>query len=161
MIGRGFRAGAPWEEAGTDATELERPWGKACFAPTCDFGSKETVAWSTSLRPGMAQQPEPLGQLPAKRPEGSAPMPHSDMGWQYQHASWCGRLRAAGIVQSMPRKGNRIDNGATEALCAQAHKASNVPDAIMCRVGAGQQAEGVQPSGAQHIMHRATGIRGS
>ncbi len=27
-----------------------------------------------------------------------------------------GRLRAAGIVQSMPRKGNRIDNGATEQV---------------------------------------------
>ncbi len=114
VIGRGFRAGAPWEEAGTDATEPKRPWGKARFAPTCDFGSKETVAWPTSPRPDMAQQPEPLGQLPAKRPEGSAPMPHSDMGWQYQHASRCGRLRAAGIVQSMPRKGNRIGNGATE-----------------------------------------------
>ena len=38
------------------------------------------------------------------------------MGWQYQHASWCGRLRDAGIVQSMSRKGNCIDNGATEQV---------------------------------------------
>jgi hypothetical protein len=49
VIGRGFRAGAPWEETGTDATELKRPWGKAHFAPVHDFGSKETVAWPTSL----------------------------------------------------------------------------------------------------------------
>ena len=33
------------------------------------------------------------------------------MGWQYQHAEWCGRLEEAGIVQSMSRKGNCIDNG--------------------------------------------------
>ena len=38
------------------------------------------------------------------------------MGWQYQHAAWCGRLRDAGIVQSMSRKGNCIDNGATEQV---------------------------------------------
>ena len=38
------------------------------------------------------------------------------MGWQYQHAGWTERLRAAGIVQSMSRKGNRIDNGATEQV---------------------------------------------
>ena len=38
------------------------------------------------------------------------------MGWQYQQAGWRGRLEGAGIVQSMSRKGNRIDNGATEQV---------------------------------------------
>ena len=36
------------------------------------------------------------------------------MGWQYQHAAWTRRLEDAGIAQSMSRKGNCIDNGATE-----------------------------------------------
>ena len=64
----------------------------------------------------MAQQAELLDRLPAKIPEGAKPVLHSDMGWQYQHAAWCGRLRDAGIVQSMSRKGNCIDNGATEQV---------------------------------------------
>ena len=38
------------------------------------------------------------------------------MGWQYQQAGWCSRLEEAGIVQSMSRKGNCIDNGATEQV---------------------------------------------
>lgn len=38
------------------------------------------------------------------------------MGWQYQHAAWCGRLRREGIVQSMSRKGNCLDNACTEGL---------------------------------------------
>lgn len=38
------------------------------------------------------------------------------MGWRYQQAGWRGRLEGAGIVQSMSRKGNRIDNGATEQV---------------------------------------------
>ena len=40
------------------------------------------------------------------------------------------------------RKGSCIDNGATVGLCAKAHNDSNALDAIMCRVGAGRQAEG-------------------
>ena len=55
-------------------------------------------------------------QLLERMPEGARPVLHSDMGWQYQHAGWCGRLKAAGIVQSMSRKGNCIDNGATEQV---------------------------------------------
>ena len=59
---------------------------------------------------------ELIDQLLAKMPEGSTPILHSDMGWQYQQPGWCGRLEKAGVVQSMSRKGNCIDNGATEQV---------------------------------------------
>lgn len=116
VIGRDFAADGPWEKMGTDVTEFKQPWGKAYFAPVYDFGSKEIVAWSTSLHPNMAQQHELLDQLVSKMPEGSRPVLHSDMGWQYQQAGWCRRLEEAGVVQSMSRKGNCIDNGATEQV---------------------------------------------
>ena len=32
------------------------------------------------------------------------------MGWQYQHNYYCNRLKEKGIIQSMSRKGNCIDN---------------------------------------------------
>ena len=38
------------------------------------------------------------------------------MGWQYQHRKWTRRLKKAKITQSMSRKGNCIDNGATEQV---------------------------------------------
>ena len=114
VIGRDFEADGPWQKMGTDVTEFKQPWGKAYFAPVYDFGSKEIVAWSTSLHPNMAQQHELLDQLVSRKPEGSRPILHSDMGWQYQQAGWCRRLEEAGVVQSMSRKGNCIDNGATE-----------------------------------------------
>lgn len=116
VVGRDFEADGPWEKMGTDVTEFRQPWGKAYFAPVYDFGSKEIVAWATSTHPNMAQQRELLDQLVSKKPEGARPILHSDMGWQYQHAEWCGRLEEAGIVQSMSRKGNCIDNGATEQV---------------------------------------------
>ena len=113
---RDFAADGPWEKMGTDVTEFKQPWGKAYFAPVYDFGSKEIVAWSTSLHPNMAQQHELLDQLVSRKPKGSRPILHSDMGWQYQQAGWCRRLEEAGVVQSMSRKGNCIDNGATEQV---------------------------------------------
>lgn len=64
----------------------------------------------------MAQRSDILDQLVGKMPEGATPVPHSDMGWQYQHPMRCARLRGAGIVQGMSRKGNCIDNGATEQV---------------------------------------------
>lgn len=116
VLGRDFSADGPWEKLGTDVTEFKQPWGKAYFAPVFDFGSKEIVAWSTSLRPSMSQQHELLDQLLGKLPESVSPILHSDMGWQYQQAGWCKRLEEAGIVQSMSRKGNCLDNGATESV---------------------------------------------
>ena len=142
VIGRDFEAGGPWQKMGTDVTEFRLSFGKAYLAPAYDFGSKEIVAHSISLHPDLAQQEEMLERLVAAKPEGARPVLHSDMGWQYQHATYVSALAENGFVQSMSRKGNCIDNGATEGLCAQAHNDSNALDAIMCRVGAGQQAEG-------------------
>ena len=37
-------------------------------------------------------------------------IPHSDQGWHYQHAQYQLTLKRNGIIQSMSRKGNRLDN---------------------------------------------------
>ena len=49
-------------------------------------------------------------------PAGAHPVMQSDMGWQYQSARYVERLRGAGFVQSMSRKGNCLDNACTEGL---------------------------------------------
>lgn len=116
VLGRDFEADGPWQKIGTDVTEFKGPWGKAYLAPAYDFGSKEIVSWSVSRSPNMAQQREMLDGLLARKPRDARPIMHSDMGWQYQHASYAGALEEAGIVQSMSRKGNCIDNGATEQV---------------------------------------------
>ena len=101
---------------GTDVTEFKCGFGKAYLAPVYDFGSKEIVAWSVSEHPDLAQQEEMLSMLMAAKPEGARPVLHSDMGWRYQHATYVAKLRENGFVQSMSRKGNCIDNGATEQV---------------------------------------------
>lgn len=38
------------------------------------------------------------------------------MGWQYQHKYYQNRLKEKGIIQSMSRKGNCIDNSIMESF---------------------------------------------
>ena len=116
VLGRDFKADGPWQKMGTDVTEFKCSFGKAYLAPVYDFGSKEIVAHSISPHPDLAQQEEMLAMLVAAKPEGAEPVLHSDMGWQYQHASYVEKLRENGFIQSMSRKGNCIDNGATEQV---------------------------------------------
>ena len=116
LLKRDFTADRPFSKLGTDVTEFKVAGSKAYLAPVYDMASKEIVAWDVSRRPDMAQQKRLLAMLAERLPAGAEPILHSDMGWQYQHAEWCGRLEEAGIVQSMSRKGNCIDNGATEQV---------------------------------------------
>lgn len=115
VLDRDFSADEPWQKLGTDVTEFKAPWGRAYFAPAYDFGSKEIVSWSISRSANMAQQGDagrPAGE-DAGRQGG-----HCTPTWdgEYQHDGYCKTLEEAGIVQSMSRKGNCIDNGATEQV---------------------------------------------
>ena len=116
IIGRDFKATGPWQKMGTDVTEFKLSFGKAYLAPVYDFASKEIVAHSISMRPNLAQQQEMLQILMDSKPEGVEPILHSDMGWQYQHETYISTLADNGFIQSMSRKGNCIDNGATEQV---------------------------------------------
>ena len=116
IIGRDFKADGPWQKLGTDVTEFKLSFGKAYLAPVYDFASKEIVAHSISMCPNLAQQQEMLQILMDAKPEGVEPILHSDMGWQYQHETYVRMLADNGFVQSMSRKGNCIDNGATEQV---------------------------------------------
>ena len=116
LLNRDFTADRPWVKLGTDVTEFRVADGKAYPAPVYDMGSKEIVAWDVSRHPDMAQQRRLLAMLEEKLPEDADPIPHSDMGWQCQHPSYVAKLRENGFVQSMSRRGNCIENGATEQV---------------------------------------------
>ena len=115
-LGCDFASDGPWRKMGTDVTEFRCSFGKAYLAPAYDFGSREIAAWSISESPDMAQQEEMLDMPISRMPEGARPVLQSDMGWQYQSDRYVSRLQSAGIVQSMSRKGNCLDNAYTEGL---------------------------------------------
>lgn len=116
VLARDFKARKPFEKIGTDVTEFKCAFGKAYLAPAYDFCSKEILAWSISRSPNMEQQNEMLRMLLAKLPKQAEPILHSDMGWQYQHKTYCTQLKNHAIEQSMSRKGNCLDNAATEQV---------------------------------------------
>ena len=116
LLKRDFTAGKPFEKLGTDVTEFKVAGGKAYLAPVYDMASKEIVAWDVSRHPDMGQQRRLLAMLEARLPGGANPILHSDMGWQYQHQWWRDELERLGIRQSMSRKGNCLDNAATEQV---------------------------------------------
>ena len=116
LLKRDFAADRPWMKLGTDVTEFKVAGGKAYLAPVYDMGSKEIVAWDISRHPDMGQQRRLLAMLGERLPAGATPILHSDMGWQYQHQWWRDRLAQLGIRQSMSRKGNCLDNAATEQV---------------------------------------------
>lgn len=116
LLARDFRAAGPFEKLGTDVSEFAFTGGKAYLAIVYDMGSKEIVCWQLSRSPGMAQQRLLLRMLARRLPAWAHPILHSDMGWQYQHPWWVGELRRMGIRQSMSRKGNCLDNAATEQV---------------------------------------------
>lgn len=74
------------------------------------------MAYSISLHPDLAQQEEMLAMFMKAKPEGIVLILHSDMGWQYHHATYVNALRENGFVQCMSRRGNCIDNGAAEQV---------------------------------------------
>ncbi len=116
MLGRDFASDGPWQKMGTDVTEFKLSFGRAYLAPVYDFGSREIVAHSISMHPDLAQQEEMLAMLAEAKPAWSEPIMQMDMGWQYQHAEFVAALKGMGVVQSMSRKGNCLDNACTEGM---------------------------------------------
>ena len=55
-----------------------------------------------------------VNQALAVLPPEAKPILHSDQGWQYQHKRYQKLLKDHGIVQSMSRKGNCLDNAVME-----------------------------------------------
>ncbi len=51
--------------------------------------------------------------------EGEKPLLHSDQGWHYRIKSYQSALADKGLVQSMSRRGNRLDNAVMENFFGQ------------------------------------------
>ncbi|WP_035189873.1 IS3 family transposase, partial [Ligilactobacillus equi] len=57
-----------------------------------------------------------LKQLEDKLPEGVNPIIHSDQGWHYQLDYYREKIDSLGLIQSMSRKGNCLDNAPMESF---------------------------------------------
>ena len=100
----------------TDVSEFKIQAGKLYLSPILDMHNGEIVAFDVSTSPNKKQTQRMLAQAFAKYPNLHGLILHSDQGWQYQMADYKQQLKERGIVQSMSRKGNCLDNAMMESF---------------------------------------------
>ena len=110
IINRDFEATKPNEKWTTDVSQFNCPFGKAYISPILDMFGTDIVAWDLSLSPNFEQTTRMLDEAFKKNPNLEGLIFHSDQGWQYQMRQYSEKLKEKGIIQSMSRKGNCIDN---------------------------------------------------
>ena len=111
---RNFKADKPNQKWATDVTEFSVQNEKVYLSPIIDLYNGEIISYNLSLRPTFHQTMDMLDKAFEKIPNGTGLILHSDQGWQYQMKRYQTRLKEKGIIQSMSRKGNCLDNAVME-----------------------------------------------
>lgn len=115
VLKRQFKATSLNQKWVTDVTEFRVAGEKLYLSPIMDLFNREIIAYETSTKP--VQIVDEMLQRAVKRlRHKDKPVLHSDQGWQYQMPSYQRLLSKYGVVQSMSRKGNCLDNAAMESF---------------------------------------------
>ena len=114
LLKRDFRTTAPNQKWVTDVTEFALFGEKIYLSPILDLHSSDLVSYVISDWPVLSMVTSMLDAAARQLPLGAAPILHSDQGWQYQHKQYQRKLTEYGIIQSMSRKGNCLDNAVME-----------------------------------------------
>lgn len=114
ILQRNFKATAPNQKWATDVTEFNVSGNKLYLSPIIDLFNQEIISYELTERPVFNQVLMMLKKAFKKIPNDTQLMLHSDQGWQYQMKYYQHLLKEKGIVQSMSRKGNCLDNAIIE-----------------------------------------------
>jgi putative transposase len=115
VLKRQFKATSLNQKWVTDVTEFRVTGEKLYLSPIMDLFNREIIAYETSKKPVQIVD-EMLHQAVRRLRRKDKPVLHSDQGWQYQMRSYQRVLRKYGVVQSMSRKGNCLNNAAMESF---------------------------------------------
>lgn len=111
---RAFKSESPNSKWATDITEFKVADKKLYLSPIIDLFNQEIISYEITERPIFSQVTEMLKKAFKTIPNNTNLMLHSDQGWQYQMKQYQKLLEEKGIVQSMSRKGNCLDNAIIE-----------------------------------------------
>jgi len=114
VLQRDFRAEKSNLKWVTDVTEFSVFGTKLYLSPILDLFNGEIISYNISERPTFLQTMDMLDKALEKIPDNSNLILHSDQGWQYQMKHYQYRLQQKGIIQSMSRRGNCLDNSVME-----------------------------------------------
>lgn len=113
ILQRNFKADRPDSKWATDASEFHVTSGKVHLSPIMDSCNLEIISYSVSTSPSFDQTKEMIDKAFEGRSLNGCIL-HSDQGWQYQMVPYQNRLKEKGMIQSMSRKGNCLDNSVME-----------------------------------------------
>lgn len=114
IINRDFSTEKPLQKWTTDVSQFNLSWGKCYISPILDMNTNEIISYNLSTSPNMEQIRDMLNKAFERFPSVQGLVMHSDQGWQYQHKHYQKLLKDNGIIQSMSRKGNCLDNAVME-----------------------------------------------
>ena len=114
ILKREFKAEKPQQKWVTDVTEFRVGNKKLYLSPIMDLYNQEIISYEISERPVFTQVMKMVNKAFRKIPNKTSLILHSDQGWQYQMKKYQKRLEKKGVIQSMSRKGNCLDNSIIE-----------------------------------------------
>lgn len=115
-IKRNFHSQQPNEKWYSDVTEFRIKDQKAYLSPILDGHGGYIVSYDISKSPNLNQIMTLFKKAFNKEKFNQGCIFHSDQGWQYQHQFTQEILKENGLLQSMSRKGNCIDNTLMESF---------------------------------------------
>ena len=117
-LNRGFNQLSPYKFFSTDISYFFYKGGLAYLSAVKDIVSKEIVAWEVSRRIDMNLVLSTIGYLKKNKNINSFKniLIHSDQGFHYTNPTYIKTVKELGMIQSMSRKGNCIDNAPIESF---------------------------------------------
>jgi len=114
ILKRDFGAVKPYTKWVTDVTEFFICGQRLYLSPILDLFNGEIISYNVSAYSSFHQTMDMLDKAFEKIPDNTGLILHSDQGWQYQMKRYQQRLQKKGVIQSMSRKGNCLDNAVME-----------------------------------------------
>ncbi len=114
ILQRDFKADGPNKKWSTDITEFSLFGRKLYLSPIIDMYNWEIISYKVSEHPVLKQVIDMVKQAVIQIEKTDGIILHSDQGWQYQHKAYRKLLEENGIIQSMSRKGNCLNNAVIE-----------------------------------------------
>jgi putative transposase len=119
LLNREFVTPCPDQVYSTDMTYIfYGKCEKAYLSATKDLSTNEIVSYNLMKSPTVSEFTnefrELLSRIPGEKRKDL--LIHSDQGFQYTHPEFINILKAAGVKQSMSRRGNCLDNAPIESF---------------------------------------------
>jgi len=118
VLDRDFSTVRPNQKWTTDVTQISIGDRKIYLSPIMDMFNGEIISYTISDSPNLMMATSMLKKAFRKYQNLSGLILHSDQGWHYQHRKYQQMLKKKGIIQSMSRKGNCLDNAMMENFFA-------------------------------------------